>query len=157
MSETRVIEIQGVKMEVDLRNAKNVETYRVGDFVKVLRKQYSDSWESCPGVIIGFEPFEKLPTIVIAYARVNYSEADLKFLYFNTESKDVEIVKGIDDCDLIFDRENVMEWFDREIVKHEVEILGLKNKREFFLKHFARYIQPAADGKKKKGWFKNAK
>jgi hypothetical protein len=156
MSATRVIEIKGVKMEVDLRNAKQVETYKVGDYVKVLSKEYSN-YESYPGVIIGFEPFQTLPTIIIAYARVRYSEADLKFLYFNAESKDVEIVKGFDDGDMAFDKENVMGWFDREVLKHEVAIADLNGKKEFFLRHFAKHVQPAVDGKKKKGWFKNDK
>lgn len=34
----RIIEIDGVKIEVDLRTAKRIDTYRVGDNVKILNK-----------------------------------------------------------------------------------------------------------------------
>ena len=34
----RIVEIGGVKIEVDLRTAKRVDSYRVGDPVKVLTK-----------------------------------------------------------------------------------------------------------------------
>ena len=46
----RVVEIEGVKVEVDLRTAKKVDTYRVGDAIRVLVKSYS-GWDTHPGVI----------------------------------------------------------------------------------------------------------
>lgn len=48
MSETTIIEINGVKLEIDLRHAKRIDNLRVGDTVKVLRKRYDDSYESFP-------------------------------------------------------------------------------------------------------------
>ena len=36
----RIIEINGIKMEVDLRNAKRIDTFKVGDPVKVLDMTY---------------------------------------------------------------------------------------------------------------------
>ena len=54
----RIIEVNGVKMEIDLRNAKVVENYKVGDYVKVLIKEYN-SYKSYIGNIIGFDNFEK--------------------------------------------------------------------------------------------------
>lgn len=62
----RVIEINGVKLEVDMRYAKRVDELRVGSKVKVLNKEYS-SYKVYPGVIVGFEEFDNLPTIVVAY------------------------------------------------------------------------------------------
>jgi len=153
MSEKRIIEINGVKMEVDLRDAKNIETYKVGDFVKVLVKQYENRYESHPGVIIGFEPFQMLPSIIIAYVKIEYSSAELKTVCFNKATEGFEITKAIGDGDMQFDKGNVMEWFDREILKNEVAIADLKAKKEFFLRHFAKYVQPATE-KKKKGWLK---
>ena len=36
MEEKRIVEIDGVKIEVDLRTAKRIDTFAVGDNVKVL-------------------------------------------------------------------------------------------------------------------------
>lgn len=44
MSESkRIIEINGVKLDVDLSQCKVVENYKVGDAVKVLVKEYSSA------------------------------------------------------------------------------------------------------------------
>ncbi|MHC4294732.1 MAG: hypothetical protein ACYSTL_04025, partial [Planctomycetota bacterium] len=51
----RVVEINGVKLEVDLRHAKVIDQFRVGDRVKVLKKKYEKVYESHPGAIIGFD------------------------------------------------------------------------------------------------------
>ena len=36
MEEKRLVEINGIKMEVDMRSARRVDTFKVGDNVKVL-------------------------------------------------------------------------------------------------------------------------
>ena len=72
----RIIEVNGVKMEIDLRNAKVVENYKVGDYVKVLIKEYN-SYKSYIGNIIVFDNFEKTPTIVIAYLKNEYSSSTI--------------------------------------------------------------------------------
>lgn len=41
MEERRIVEINGVKIEVDMRTAKRVDSFRVGDNVKVLDKDYN--------------------------------------------------------------------------------------------------------------------
>ena len=46
MSELTTVEINGVKMDVDLRTAKRVDTMKVGTRVKVLTRSYDSSpWE----------------------------------------------------------------------------------------------------------------
>ena len=42
MEEKRIVEIDGVKIEVDLRTAKRIDTFAVGDNVKVLCKEYNN-------------------------------------------------------------------------------------------------------------------
>ena len=53
-TETQVIEINGVKLEVDMRYAKRVDLLRIGSRVKVLVKTYSE-YKIYPGVKIGRE------------------------------------------------------------------------------------------------------
>ena len=90
----RVIEVNGVKLEVDMRYAKRIEELRIGSKVKALNKEYS-SYSVYPGVIVGFEQFEKLPTIVVAYYKTDYSGSDIKFVYYNAETKDTEICSAV--------------------------------------------------------------
>ena len=82
--QTRIVEIGGIKVEVDLRNCKVIENYKVGDQVKVLKKKYSDSYETFPGVIIGFDDFQNLPSILIACLKADYSGQKLNFLLLTT-------------------------------------------------------------------------
>lgn len=51
METKRIIEINGVKLEIDTREAVSIDTVKVGDPVKVLIKDYS-SYKSFPGVVI---------------------------------------------------------------------------------------------------------
>ena len=106
-SNTTVIEINGVKLEVDLRTARRVENIRVGTRVKVLQKKYSDSYEIRHGVVIGFEPFLELPTIIIAVAKIEYNSATVEFVYFNSKSEGIQIVVSCDDDLAALDDEQV--------------------------------------------------
>lgn len=137
-----IIEINGVKMEVDLRHAKRVDELRVGDRVKVLTKGYSD-YSVHAGTVIGFEPFAKLPTIVVAYIERSYgSTAGIKFLHFNAQTKDTEVIKAIDDDALDLSKEWVITTLDKEIEKKKMEIAEMEQRKDFFLREFRAYWTP---------------
>ena len=138
MSEKTIIEVNGVKLEVDMRYAKRVEELRVGDKVKILTKTYSD-WEVNPGVIVGFEPFKNRPTIIAAYADSRWStDVKIKFVHYNTSSKDIEIVRA-DDDDLDFDREQILANFDRTIETKRREIAEIEEHKRYFVTNFKQY------------------
>jgi len=136
--QSTVIEINGAKFEVDMRHAKRVDTLRIGDTVKVLVKVY-DGYKVHAGTVIGFEPFTALPTIVVAYLDIDYTTANIKFVHFNGQSKDVEIVKSVDDDLLEVNRDTVLRQMDREIEKARASVSDLEAKREFFLRNFKSY------------------
>lgn len=137
--QTTVIEVNGVKLEVDLRSAKRIDQLQVGSRVKCLVKSYDD-FKTMPGVIVGFEPFPTLPTIVVAYLETGYGSPGLKFKSFNSKTKDFEVVSDLDNNALEIDRESVLDNFDRELAKKELELRELREKKEFFLAHFGRYF-----------------
>jgi hypothetical protein len=139
----RVVEINGVKLEVDLRYARVISDLKVGDKVKVLRKEYGDSQKVYPGVLVGFEDFAKLPTIVVAILKVEYSGATLEFLYFNSESKDVEVIPSVDDY-VKFEKNSVMERMDKEVDDLKRKIEDIEIKRKYFLDHFNTYFEKEA-------------
>lgn len=143
MSEKTIIEINGIKMEIDLRHAVRIDNLQVGDRVKVLIKAY-DSYKVYAGTIVGFEPFQNLPTIIVAYVVSDYSSADVKFLYFNSQSKETEIVKAIDNDQMDIDKAGLLKAFDRDIDKHEREIEAIREKRDYFLGQFRSYWHQVA-------------
>ena len=145
MSEqTVMVEINGVKMEIDTRRARRIETLRVGSRVKVLVKQYGDSFKVHPGVIVGFDEFKELPTITVCYLDIDYTNAALKFLAYNAKSKDIEIVASNDADDLDLSKSDVLAKIDKEIAKKKLEQEELQQHRAFFLSRFAAYFDPLA-------------
>ncbi len=143
-AEKTIIEINGVKMEVDLRHAKVVhENLCVGSKVKILEKGAYSGQSVHPGVIVGFEPFTDLPTIIVAYLDSSYLNVGLKFAYVNSKSADKwDLVPSVDD-ELPVVKGDVLATFDREIEKKTAELNDLNAKRDFFLRHFERWFAPA--------------
>ncbi|KPL25618.1 MAG: hypothetical protein AMJ75_00470 [Phycisphaerae bacterium SM1_79] len=132
-SEKRIVEIHGIKMEVDLRYAKRIDTYRVGDAVKLLIKEhsYSSSYSTYPGVIVGFCGFAHQPAIEILYLK---NDGDICLMAFS-EKADAELAP-FNDYEIVFTRADVLEKMDRKIFEKEEELHTLKLKREAFVKHF---------------------
>lgn len=147
MSETkRIIEIDGVKVEVDLRQAKRLDTFKVGDNVKILDKKYED-YKVKPGIIVDFAEFQELPTIVIAvFEEGGWSSApSIQFIYYNAKTADkVEIVPAGKD-ELKVTKEGVIEKFEREIQKKKNEYTDLQNQLDYFKKHFLKECREEED------------
>lgn len=140
--QTTIIEINGVKMEVDLRNAKRIDELKIGSRVKCLVKRYSD-FATYPGIIVGFEPFPTKPTIIVAYLEHDYSSAGIKFQSFNSDTKDFEVVADLDHNALEVNRSNVLNAFDRDIQKKKLELEEVEQKRAFFLANFGAFFSQA--------------
>ena len=140
-TETTIVEINGVKMEVDLRQARIVhENVRVGTKVKILEKGGYGGPAVYAGVVVGFEGFRDLPTIIVAYVKTGYSSPGIEFAYINTKSAEKwDMVPSLDD-DLPVQKADVLSHFDREIEKSHATIQDLSAKRDFFLRHFNRYF-----------------
>lgn len=134
MSDKQIIEINGVRLEVDMRHAKVIENYKVGDNVKVLIKNYS-SYDTYPGVIIGFDAFEKLPTITVCYVQTSYSSAEIKFVSINNESKDIEIVH-MQPHEKILDKSRALDYLDNCVREQEAKLDDMKRKRSYFLQQY---------------------
>lgn len=139
--EKQIVEINGVKFEVDMSSAKIISEYKIGDKINVLVKEYSDK-KVYPGIIVGFDNFKELPTITIAYLNMNYSEAAIKFVHFNSDSKDVDIAP-CRESDLIFGYGDVLKKMDREIASKEKEVEDLIRKKNYFISNFNKHFEVA--------------
>ncbi len=132
----KIVEINGIKLEIDFDKATRIMEFKIGDCVKVLKKKYSDQYEVFLGMIVGFECFEKLPTIQIAYIENEYSAVDIKFLNFNSAIKDVEIC-ATTELELRLDKNNILQKFDNEVEKLQRQIKDIQYKKNIFLNTFA--------------------
>lgn len=140
--EKKIIEVNGVKLEVDMRYAKRLDTFRVGDRTKVLKKKYNDDWRVYHGVVIGFEPFEEAPTIIIAYLEDDYGDPEVKVLYYNKHNtKETEVVAALDDDKITVSKERILNSFDKKIRVKEREIEEIKDLKQYFLSKFGCYFE----------------
>lgn len=134
------VEVKGMKLVVPPEMAERKDRYKIGDNVKVLKKSYS-STKSHPGVIVGFDNFMALPTIVVAYLDESYSGASIEFLYLNEQTKDDEICR-MGEGEMLVDKKRVVDMLDRLITAKDAELDELKRKKTYFLRNFAEYFTP---------------
>lgn len=134
MSEKRIVEINGVKMEIDLRTAKIIETYKVGDSIKVLKKTYGNSYDVLPGAIVGFTEFASLPTIEIL--TVDRS-GDVAFLAWNEKSEGIEIAP-FNKYEMAFDHASIMARLDSNINDAREKLRMAEQKQSAFITSFAK-------------------
>ena len=136
MSDNKIIEVGGVKLEVDLRTAKTIECYKVGDAVRVLVKKYQDTYESYSEVIIGFDAFKARPTIVVAYIEASYNTADVKIANINSGSEDIEIAPAAGESFILSEKSRVEDLLDRGILSAENKLEEERAKKAYFQKYF---------------------
>lgn len=143
MDNKRIVEINGVKMEVDLRHCKTIESYKHGDYVKVLVKKYSDTYETKYGRIIDFNEFQSLPTVVIAYLDLSYSEVKVAIVNYNAKTEGVQIAP-MQELEIGVEYDEVLRVLNNQVDKAEQELKKQKDNKEYvircFEKHFSRKV-----------------
>jgi hypothetical protein len=132
---TQQIELKGHTFEVQTQ-AVVTSTIRIGDKLRILKKSTYSEPKVYDGVVVGFEPFKDLPSIVIAYfENETYSSPDLKFLVWNEKTKDCEITQAIADP-----LKNNARMFDKAMqakaAKLRMEAQEIDHKLAYFRAHF---------------------
>ena len=127
----RIIEINGVKIEVDLRAAKRIDEFKVGDNVKILKKD-STTYEVLAGVIIDFVDFKELPTIQIATFKSDYGGTHIDFINFNAETKEIEMC-AVSEHELVLEKNSVVDKLNAEIDKKQSEVDDLLTKKNYLV------------------------
>ena len=135
----REIEIDGVKVAVDMRTVKKIDVYRVGDNVKVLKKSY-DTYHTYSGVIVDFVNFKELPAIVVAYFNQDYSGTSIEFETITKDTKDIEIAPCLPH-ELSINKNRVIDKFNYEIEQQQHKVDELKAKRDYFLENFGKFFE----------------
>jgi len=137
--EKRIVEINGIKIEVDLRTAKRIDEFKVGDNVKILKKD-SSNYEVLAGVIIDFVNFKELPTIQVATFKSNYWGTQIDFLNINARTENIEMC-AVSEHELVLEKNRVVDKLNNEIEKKKSELDDIVTKKDYFLKHFSKYFK----------------
>lgn len=141
----KVVEINGSKFEVDMDSAERIDTFKVGDNVKLFSRQYGES-QIFSGVILGFYNFKNLPTIQVAYFENSFSvDGSIKFVNINSETKDFELLPA-NSYEAHFDRDGVMDSLNRKIEEATANVRDLKAKKAWFMKYYGKVFKPDKDG-----------
>ena len=135
MENKRIIEINGIKLEVDMSTAKRIDEFKVGDNIKVLK----DAKDVMAGVIVDFVNFKELPTIQIAVFKQDYWGTQIEFINYNSQTEGIEIMP-CSEHELRLEKCRVIDKFNLEIEKKQSEVDELIQKRDWFVERFAKYF-----------------
>lgn len=142
------VEINGVKFEVDMREAKRIDTFKIGDPVKVLKKEYGDNWKQHCGVIVDFTEFVKRPTITIAYLEENYNETKVQFIYINSDTTNDTIeIAPCNEFEMEISKPDVLAKMEKEITGLQDKIREIEFKKAMFIKYFNKYFKEVVTDK----------
>lgn len=151
MNKEHILELNGLKLSVDLSQATRIDTIRVGDRVRLLEKPTYTGGEVKlhHGIVAGFEPFPSQPTIVVAYLEYSYRDVEIKFAYLNAADPEVskkwEVVPSTEDT-LPLQKSDVLASLQRQINAKQEEINDIVRKRDYFLAQFGRYFGEVPTG-----------
>lgn len=139
------VEINGVKLDVDERTAitRKIESYKIGDRVKVLMKTYS-SYEVKQGVIVGFDAFAQKPTINILVVANDYSGSGLQLVAFN-EGAELELLPLDNEFDLLFSFERMATALENRVQEAAFSYDKAKQIKAQFEKHFGHVMAIPVD------------
>jgi hypothetical protein len=135
------LEVAGQKFEFSEPQVTRVETLKLGDTVKILVKEgYPPDRKSVvhPGIVVGFEPFKDLPTVLVAYLDLGYN-GGIKTIAFNAESVDTQMVKAIGDFSRDLNVSVVREKLYGAVTKAEVALADARHQLELFDERFAKF------------------
>ena len=137
----RIVEIDGVKLEVDLRTAKVIDHYKVGDPVRVLHPGTGYGSGIKTGIIVGFCEFDKNPAIEILELDADYTGTNFKLITIVSGQENPVQIAPYDRYSGLFSQSDIVTRFDREIQKKELELADLKLKKDYFVNDFMKAFQ----------------
>lgn len=132
----RIVEVNGVKIEVDMRYARRIDEFKVGDTVKVLDNRNGKN-ELRTGVITDFAEFKELPTIMVAVYKPSdyWSAPSIEFIPYNSNTEGIEIV-AVSQEEIIVSKNTIVDAFNEQIERKRREVNDLIIRRDTFVKYF---------------------
>lgn len=139
MEDIQIIEVGGTKIEIDFSRARKIETFKVGDCIKIFKKKYSD-WKLYPAIITGFASSDEMSGIEVTYLETEYNSATMKCEVVTAETKET-IIASISSNENYMSFNTLTELLARDIDKKEMELAEAKSKLKFFKDFYGKYEQ----------------
>jgi hypothetical protein len=138
----RIVEIEGIKVEVDMRTAKVIDHYKIGDPVRVLHTATDYNGDSInAGVIVGFCEFAENPAIEVLELIMDYSGSNFRTVLIISGQKNQVQIAPYDKYEGLISQADVITRFDREIQKKELELADMKLKKKYFIDEFSKAFE----------------
>lgn len=139
----RIIEINGIKLEVDLTTCRRIDEFRVGDNVKILIKKSEYQQEKLlNGVIVEFLNFKDAPIIQLAVFEQSYSGSSINFINYSANTANMEIM-ACGKHELVLEKSKTVDQMQNEIDRKQHEVDDLRNKLNWFLKFYGKHFADA--------------
>lgn len=140
----QIINVNGINFAFDGSVAKKIETFKIGDPVKILRKKSGYNSQSIyAGVIVGFDNFQSFPSISVLAIKQDYGSADFVFISINEGNEDYEMIP-YGEYEQLFTKQGIVDEFDKQISQAELKLSELKRKKSYFTDEFASAFQRIA-------------
>lgn len=141
----QTITIGEMKVSISADKAQTTHTYRIGDRVKVLVKDYSD-YSVYYGVVCDFDNFKNMPSITVCYIENKYGKGEMKFAAINKQTGDkLEIAPCSPDQRIDIEKGDIIERMQAEIDKKQAEIDDIHRKMNYFDKMFSKWFENSVD------------
>ena len=98
-------------------------------------------------MIAGFVQFQNKPIIMVAYLKIEYSEAEIKFVNLSKDSKDVEIAPALPE-EIPIKEETILQKLDMKIAEKEAALRDAQAKKAYFVTNFKNYFKEQATEEK---------
>lgn len=137
---TKIIEVNGIKMEVDLREAKVINKFKVGDPVKLIKND-SGNVKIMAAAISGFVMTDKLSAIEVVWLEEDYWSG-IKFMTAVITSKTTEYeLVAYSEHDRILNKQSVLNCFNKKQDELEAKLDELRAKRQYFEDNFGKLFE----------------
>lgn len=138
------IEVNGITYSVD-ESMFITEEIKVGDEVQILKKTYSDQWETFPGVIVQILPFDEKPAVEVVYVDHSYSSVEVKTILITDDTG--ENVKMLTKANPIIKltKERAVDLLQKKITEAEENLEKARYNLEYFNKYLGSYFDKHED------------
>jgi bifunctional DNA-binding transcriptional regulator/antitoxin component of YhaV-PrlF toxin-antitoxin module len=144
----KIIELNGSKVEIDFESAKKIETYKIGDSVKVIVKKYGNNYSLCPGVITGFvsdgNDFNAIEVLLMKFD--SYAQSGSMEVIFITDKPDGEyILAPLTTADTFVKYDTAIDLIERDIQKKVFELEQAKSRLKFIVEYYGKIVASNPD------------
>lgn len=138
----RIVEVNGMKLEVDMREAVRIDTFKVGTKIQVLEKgNYGNNYTMYPGMIVGIAEFRSKVGILIAYIENCYNGGKLKYATITEDSTNIEIIAAEEEAVMrLFTYDDMIRNMSNEIEDLELKLKKIKSDKQFFEDNFGKTV-----------------